>query len=343
MIFSQNVTGPDEDPDHPDQPPRPPGSGVTAARDRLLAELRPRAFDIAYGMLGSVAEAEDVVQEALLRVHAALEKGEQIESPIAYTATVTSRLAIDELRSARVRRESYVGDWLPEPLVTGPADDASHWAEMSNALSIALLVLLESLSPEQRAAFLLRDVFDYAYGEIAAVIGTSETNARQLATRARRHVAERRPRFQASREKRDQLAQRFFAAVREGDLAGIERLLAEDVVLRCDGGGKVPMRTRAVHGRSDVARAMHSWATQRIAGKGTQMRYVEINGEPGALLLDADGKLLSVTALDIAGEHVQGVTFVVNPDKRRHIGPLGDARVLGARHDYKTSTEATEP
>ncbi|HET7553256.1 MAG TPA: RNA polymerase sigma factor SigJ [Gemmatimonadaceae bacterium] len=343
MVFSPNVTDPDDNPGRTDRPPEPPWSGVTAPRDQLLEELRPRAFDIAYGMLGSVAEAEDVVQEALLRVHTALEKGEQIESPVAYAATVTSRLAIDELRSARARRESYIGDRLPEPLVTGPADDASHWAEMSNSLSIALLVLLESLSPEQRAAFLLRDVFDYAYDEIAAVIGTSETNARQLATWARRHVAERRPRFEVSREKRDQLAQRFFAAVREGDLAGIESLLAEDVVLRGDGGGKVPMRTRAVHGRIDVARAMYTWATQRIAGTRTSMRYVEINGEPGALLLDGNGRLLSVTALDIAGEHVLGVTFVVNPDKLRHIAPLGDARVLGARHDSTTSTEATDP
>ena len=337
------IAGPGERPSHPEPAREPRGGDVTVPRDRLLEELRPRAFDIAYRMLGSVAEAEDVVQEALLRVHKALEEGAQIESPVAFAATVTTRLAIDELRSARARRESYVGDWLPEPLVTGPADEASRWAEMSSSLSIAFLVLLESLSPEQRAAFLLRDVFDYAYGEIAAVIGTSEANARQLATRARRHVAERRPRFEASREKRDQLAQRFLAAAREGDLAGIESLLAEDVVLRGDGGGKVPMRTRALHGRTEVARAMHTWATQRIAATGASVRYVEINGQPGALLLDGDGKLLSVIALDVADAQILGVTFIVNPDKIRHIGPVGDARVLGARHDSPTPTEAREP
>lgn len=152
MIFSTNFTEPDENPDHPDPPPEPRGSGAMVPRDQLLEELRPRAFGIAYGMLGSLTEAEDVVQQALLRVHEALDKGEQVESPVAYAATVTSRLAIDELRSARARRERYVGDRLPEPLVTRPADDASRWAEMSNFLSVALLVLLESLSSEQRAA-----------------------------------------------------------------------------------------------------------------------------------------------------------------------------------------------
>jgi RNA polymerase sigma-70 factor (TIGR02957 family) len=311
-------------------------------RDRLLEELRPRAFDIAYRMLGSVAEAEDVVQEALLRVHKVLEAGEQIESPVAYAAMVTTRLAIDELRSARARRESYVGGWLPEPLVTGPDDEASRRVETADALSIAFLVLLESLSPEQRAAFLLRDVFDYSYDEVAAVIGTSEVNARQLAARARRHVAERRPRFTASREQRDRLAQRFFAAIREGDLAGIESLLAEDVVLRGDGGGKVATRGSALHGRTRVARSMHAWATQRLAAAAVAVRYVEVNGQPGALILDEDGRLLSVMALDVADERVQGVTFVVNPDKLRHLGPVGDARVLRPRHDAADRAEATE-
>ena len=311
---------------------------MTAPRDRLLEELRPRAFDIAYRMLGSVVEAEDVVQEALLRVHKALEEGQQIESPSAYATTVTTRLAIDELRSARARRESYVGDWLPEPLVTGPADDASRAAELSSSLSLAFLVLLESLSPEQRAAFLLHDIFDYGYDEIAAVIGASEANVRQLAARARRHITERRPRFEVTREKREQLAQRFLAAVRDGDLAGIESMLSDDVVLRGDGGGKVPMRTRPVHGRADVARAMHAWATQRVAAFGLSMQHAEVNGQPGALLIDGDGKLISVTALDIAGDRIQGVTFVVNPDKLRHLGPLGDARALGMRHDSPTST-----
>ncbi|HEU4698550.1 MAG TPA: RNA polymerase sigma factor SigJ [Gemmatimonadales bacterium] len=313
------------------------------SRERLLEELRPRAFEIAYRMLGSVAEAEDVAQEALLRVHRALEAGTRIASPLAYATTVATRLAIDALRSARARREQYVGDWLPEPLVTGPADAASREAELADSLSLAFLVLLESLSPEQRAAFLLHDVFGYAFDEVAAVIGTSEANARQLATRARRHVVERRPRFEVSREQRDRLAQRFLAAVREGDLAGIESLLAEDVVLRGDGGGRIPSFVRPLHGRPYVARATHAWATQRFANSGASLRQVEINGGPGALVLDADGRLLSVIAIDVAGERIRSVTFVINPDKLRHLGPVGDARLLQTRRDPAAPPEAREP
>ena len=185
---------------------------MTASCEELLDELRPVAFAIAYRMLGSVAEAEDVVQESLLRVHRVLEAGEAIASPRAYVATVATRLAIDELRSARARRETYVGEWLPEPLVAGAAGDPAHEAEMADSLSAAFLVLLESLSPEQRAAFLLHDVFDYGYDEIAGIVDKSEDNVRQLATRARRHVEQRRPRFQTTREQRDELARRFFEA-----------------------------------------------------------------------------------------------------------------------------------
>src|SRR5829696_9038437 len=173
-------------------------------RERLLDELRPVAFAIAYRMLGSVSEAEDVVQEALLRVHRALEGGEQIASPRAFVATVTTRLAINELRTARARREHYVGEWLPEPIITDGDDGPAVHAETADSLSLALLVLLETLSPDQRAVLLLHDVFDYGYGEIAGIIGKSEDNVRQLATRARRHVEQRRPRFQTTREQRDE-------------------------------------------------------------------------------------------------------------------------------------------
>src|SRR5690242_9254653 len=192
--------------------------GVTE-RERLLDELRPGAFSIAYRMLGSVSEAEDVVQEALLRVNQALDAGEQIESPRAFIATVTTRLAINELRSARVRRERYFGEWLPEPIITDGRDDPAQHAETADSLSLAMLVLLESLSPEQRAVLLLHDVFDYGYPEISGIIGKSEDNVRQLASRARRHLEQRRPRFQTTPEQRDELAQRFFAATEEGDLA----------------------------------------------------------------------------------------------------------------------------
>ena len=201
----------------------------------LLEDLRPRAFGIAYRMLGSVSEAEDVVQEALIRVHSAIERGEQISSPRAYVATITTRLAIDELRSARARRESYVGEWLPEPVTERPEDDPARQAELADSLSLAFLVLLESLSPEQRAAFLLHDVFDYDYGRVAEIVGTSEDNARQLASRARRHVDEGRTRFDASEEQRDELAASFFAAVERGDFEALEALLAEDVELHGDG------------------------------------------------------------------------------------------------------------
>src|SRR5918992_1449955 len=197
-------------------------------------ELRRSAFAIAYRMLGSVIEAEDMVQEGFLRLHRARTGGERIESPRAYLSTVVSRLSLDHLRSARVRRETYVGEWLPEPLVASADDDPARKAEMADSLSLAFLVLLESLSPEQRAAYLLHDVFDEPYDRIAEIVGTSEQNARQLATRARRHVEERRPRFEASREQREELATRFFAAAEEGDLEGMEELLAHDVVLRAD-------------------------------------------------------------------------------------------------------------
>src|ERR1700716_4273126 len=157
-------------------------------REQLLEELRPTAFAIAYRMLGSVSEAEDVVQEALLRVHQALQGGEQIASPHAFVATVTTRLAINQLHSARARRERYVGEWLPEPIITDSQDDPAQQAEMADSLSLAMLVLLESLSPEQRAVLLLHDVFEYDHAQIAQIIGKSQDNVRQLATRARRHV-----------------------------------------------------------------------------------------------------------------------------------------------------------
>ncbi len=301
--------------------------------EQLLAELRPSAFAIAYRMLGSVAEAEDIVQEALLRLHRALQQRQPIAAPRAYLATVTTRLALDELRSARARREHYVGQWLPEPLLTDPGDDLAARAEMADSLSLAFLVVLESLSPDQRAAFLLRDVFDYGYGEIAALIGTSEANARQLAARARRQVAERRPRFAASRDQCDELAQRFFAAAHAGDLGALEALLAHDVALRGDGGGKAPALARSLEGRSRVARTLLAWAGQGLRVSQVALHQVEVNGQPGALLLDGAGKLIGVMALDIAGGAIQAVSAIVNPDKLRHIGPIGDLRGVLKRRD----------
>jgi RNA polymerase sigma factor (sigma-70 family) len=279
-------------------------------------------------MLGSVSEAEDVVQETLIRVHATLEAGERIESPRAYAATVATRLAIDALRSARMRRESYVGEWLPEPIVTGIDDDPALHAELSDSLSLAFLVLLESLSPEQRAVFLLREVFDYGYGEIAEIVGKSEDNTRQLAARARRHVEEGRPRFDASREQRDALADRFFAAAQEGELEGLEALLAEDVELHGDGGGKVPALARVLRGRSRVARTLANWGRQRRKLPGVTTHRVYVNGQPGALVRDAEGRVFSVFALDIRDGRVQSIRSVINPDKLKHLGEVGDMRAI---------------
>jgi RNA polymerase sigma-70 factor (ECF subfamily) len=297
-------------------------------REQLLEELRPVSFAIAYRMLGSASEAEDVVQEALFRVHRALEGGERIHSPRAFVATATTRLAIDELRSARARRERYVGEWLPEPIITNSRDDPAEHAEMADSLSVAMLVLLESLSPEQRAVLLLHDVFDYDYRQVAEIIGKTEENARKLATRARRHVEERRPRFQASREQKQELAQRFFAAAGEGDLAGLESLLAHDVVLTGDGGGKVPALARSLHGRNRVARTLINWIKVGMRIPGTHLQPVEINGGPGALLLDEHERLIGVWALEIGSGQIQGISSVVNPEKLAHLGPVADMRAL---------------
>jgi RNA polymerase sigma-70 factor (ECF subfamily) len=300
-------------------------------RERLLDELRPVAFAIAYRMLGSVAEAEDVVQEALLRVHQSLDGGEAIASPRAFVATVTTRLAINELRSARARRERYVGEWLPEPIITDGQDDPAQQAEMADSLSLALLVLLESLSPEQRAVLLLHDVFDYGYPEIAGIIGKSEPGVRQLATRARKHVEQRRGglvRFQTTREQRDELTRRFFEAAEHGDLAGLEALLAHDVELTGDGGGKVPALARSLHGRSRVAHAVINWVRRVARLPGVSLRLVEINGDPGALFLDAQQRLIGVCALDVARGEITSISGIVNPDKLTHLGPVGDLRSL---------------
>jgi RNA polymerase sigma-70 factor (TIGR02957 family) len=295
--------------------------------DSEFAELRPSAFAIAYRMLGSVSEAEDVVQEGFLRLHRMREGGERIESPRAYLSTVVSRLSLDHLRSARVRRETYVGEWLPEPLVAS-ADDPARKAEMADSLSLAFLVLLESLSPEQRAAFLLHEVFEEPYERIAEIIATSEQNARQLVSRARRHVEERRPRFEVSREQQEQLATRFFAAAESGNLEALEELLAHDVVLHGDGGGKAPAIARAIHGRARVARTLIAGLRTATRAGGFTLRREEVNGQPGALFFDREGRVGGVMILDVADGQIQGVSSINNPDKLRHLGPVADLRAL---------------
>jgi RNA polymerase sigma-70 factor (TIGR02957 family) len=292
------------------------------AGQELYKELRPGAFGIAYRMLGSVSEAEDLVQEGLLRLHRALEDGEPLESPKAYLSTIVTRLAIDELRSARARRETYVGEWLPEPLITADEDDPLRHAEIADSLSLAFLVLLESLSPEQRAVFLLRDVFDYPYDRIAAIVGKSEAATRQIATRARRHVDDRRPRYEPSRRRREELAERFFAAAGDGDLETLESLLAEDVELHGDGGGRVPALARALHGRRRVADTLAGWITLGGRAGGIELRRTTVNGQPGAVITDADGGLIGVWSLGIAEDRIQSIRSLVNPDKLAHLGPV---------------------
>jgi RNA polymerase sigma-70 factor (ECF subfamily) len=291
----------------------------------LYGELRPRAFAIAYQMLGSVSEAEDVVQEAFLRMHQTLQRDEQITSPRAYIATLTTRLAIDQLRSARARRERYVGEWLPEPLVTDPSP--AERAETADSLSLAFLVLLESLSPQQRAAFLLREVFVYPYEEVAEIIGTTVDSARHLVARARSHVQARRPRYLASRRQRDELAQRFFAAAEQGDLRALEALLAQDVALHGDGGGKVPALGRPINGRARVARSM-SAGMSALARLGVRIQVTDVNGQPGAMAFDAQDRLVGVIGLGIAEGQIETIHSIVNPDKLRHFDRVGDLGAL---------------
>lgn len=294
----------------------------------MYRELRPYAFAIAYRMLGSVAEAEDVVQDAFIRLSTA---PDEIVSPKAYVATVTTRLAIDALRSARARRESYVGPWLPEPLLTDPDAGPAESAEAAESLSMAFLVVLETLSPVERAVFLLHDVFAYDYAEIATVVGKSEANCRQLASRARKHVEAGRPRFATSDTQKAELAQRFFAAVAGVDVDGLVSMLADDVAFYGDGGEKGSGLKAPVFGDAAVARLVLGLA-RRAAALGVTMRPVQINGEPGAMFLDADGALISLIGVQIDGAQISTVRGFVNPDKIAHLGtlsPLGRRDTTG--------------
>ena len=285
----------------------------------LYEELRPYMFAIAYRMVGSVSDAEDIVQEAFLRFHRATSEGEVVETPKAYLSAVTTRLGIDHLRSARVRRESYVGQWLPEPLLTDEGSDVAQHAETADSLSLAFLVLLESLSPVERAVFLLREVFGYGYDEIARVVGKSEDNCRQIAVRARRQVDAKKPRFEASRQRKEELARRFFAAAAEGDAEGLLGLLAADVVAYGDGGGKAPAFPQPVFGRERVTRLLLGGSERARQLRVSTLQPAEINGQPGAVFFDPEGQPVLVVSLDIADDQVQAVRAVSNPDKLSHV------------------------
>jgi RNA polymerase sigma-70 factor, ECF subfamily len=290
--------------------------------ETLFEELRPLMFSIAYRMVGSVNEAEDIVQEAFLRFHRSFAEGEA-DSPKAVLSTITTRLAIDHLRSARVRREQYVGPWLPEPLLTESEPDVAEHAETADSLSMAFLVLLESLSPVERAVFLLHEVFDYGYDEIAAMIGKSEDNCRQIAVRARRQVEARKPRFEASRRRREELAGRFFAAADRGDMQELVSMLAEDVVAYGDGGGKGGALPQPVHGRENVGRLLGA-LRRREPPPYVRWRTAEINGQPGAIFFDESGTPVVIVTIDVADDRVQTIRAVSNPDKLRHLAPEPD-------------------
>ncbi|MFJ2233446.1 RNA polymerase sigma-70 factor [Streptomyces sp. NPDC087859] len=294
---------------------------MSRTRTEEFQELRPLLFSIAYRILGSVSEAEDAVQETWLRYEASPTEPRSVK---AYLSAAVTRVSINVLRSARVRREAYVGPWFPEPLLADPYQDPERSAELADSVSTAALLLLERLSPLERAVFVLREVFDFGFPEVASAVGRSEAACRQLVVRARRHMAEGRPRFEASHKERTELASRFFQALREGDVDGLQELLAAEVTLVGDGGGKAPQLARAVVGARNVARLLAA-VFPRMARAAVTFEPHEVNGEPGAVFRDRDGKVLHTMVLDVREGRIQAIRNVVNPDKLRHLGPVADA------------------
>jgi RNA polymerase sigma-70 factor (TIGR02957 family) len=291
------------------------------SRAEEFEQLRPLLFSIAYRLLGSVSEAEDAVQETWLRYQAF---PAQPRSAKAFLSAVVTRISIDVLRSARVRREEYVGPWFPEPLLTDPYQDPERSAELADSVSMAALLLLERLSPLERAVFVLREVFGFGFGEVASAVGRSEAACRQLAVRARRHMDAGRPRFEADRRERNELAARFFDALAEGDVEGLRELLAADASLVGDGGGKAPQLARSIIGAGHVARVLTSVFPWLVRIEVT-LEPREVNGQPGAIFRDRDGKVLYALALDVLDGQIQTIRSVSNPDKLRHLGPVADA------------------
>jgi RNA polymerase sigma-70 factor, ECF subfamily len=292
---------------------------VTRAED--FQALRPLLFSIAYRILGSVSEAEDVVQESWLRYEASAARPVSVK---AYLCAVVTRISINVLRSARHRREIYVGPWFPEPLLEDPYQDPARSAELADSVSMAALLLLERLSPLERAVFVLREVFGFGFADIAASVGRSEAACRQLAVRARRHMDAGRPRFDADRDAREQLAGRFFDAFRDGDVAGLRALLAADVQLVGDGGGKAPQVAETIAGAENVARVLAALVPPFLRDGGLVQQH-QVNGHPGAIFRDRDGRVVNTWTLDILDGQVQTIRAVINPDKLAHLGPVADA------------------
>jgi len=292
---------------------------VTRAEE--FEELRPLLFAIAYRILGSVSEAEDAVQETWLRYEAS---STQPTSTKAFLSAVVTRISIDVLRSARSRREKYVGEWLPEPLLTDPYEDPERSAELADSLSMAALLLLERLTPLERAVFVLRDVFGFGFPGVASAVGRSEAACRQLAVRARRHMDAGRPRFEADRRERNELAARFFDVLREGDVEGLRELLAADVQMIGDGGGKAPQWAKSIVGAANVSRVLAAIIPPFVRIGGAVEPH-ELNGQPGAIFRDKDDKVLNTWTLDILDGRIQTIRSVINPDKLGHVGPVADA------------------
>ena len=284
-------------------------------------ELRPLLFSIAYRSLGRVSEAEDAVQETWLRYQSS---PAQPVSAKAFLSAAVTRVAIDVLRSARVRREVYAGPWFPEPLLTDPYSDPERSAELADSVSMAALLLLERLTPLERAVFVLREVFGFGFPEVASAVGRSEAACRQLAVRARRHMDAGRPRFEADRRERDELAARFFDALREGNVNGLQELLAADVQLAGDSGGETPALARSIIGAQKVARLLASFFPWLVRIDVT-LETREVNGQPGAIFRDRDGRVLFILTLDVLDGQIQAIRSVNNPDKLRHVGPVADA------------------
>jgi len=289
-----------------------------AARLATFVPYRSLLFSIAYRMLGSLADAEDMVQETFIRWQQA--SADEVRSPRALLVTIVSRLCINHLQSARVQREEYVGQWLPEPLVTDPENDPLGVLQIDESLSMAFLVLLERLSPVERAVFLLREVFEYEYAEIATTLELSEANSRQILSRARKHVQAVRPRFKASARAQNDLFERFVQAADSGNMDRLVALLSQDVVLHTDGGGKAAALPHLIHGADSVARVILSSLRDRVP-KDLVRRVAPINGAPG-IVNYLHGKPFSVVTLDIREDTIRAIYVVTNPDKLSHLSTL---------------------
>ena len=295
--------------------------GDCVSKVEEFEELRPLLFSIAYRILGGVAEAEDAVQESWLRFDASATRPVSVK---AFLSTTVTRIAIDVLRSARVRREEYVGPWFPEPLLNDPYEDPARAAELADSVSMAALLLLERLSPLERAVFVLREVFAFGFDDIAEAVGRSQSACRQLLVRARRHMQDGRPRFEADSQERQRLATRFFDALMAGNVGGLRDLLATDVSLVGDGGGKAPQLARAVLGAENVAQLLAA-VFPLMARIDVTFEQHEVNGQPGAIFRDRDGKVLHILTLEVLDGQIQTIRSVINPDKLGHLGPVADA------------------